>query len=154
MRSVVFEVHGKVHGKGRPRFSPDGHAYTPASTRLYEREISKAFRIAGGTKLSGPLHVDIEAVYGIQRTATKAERLRRLNGDEIALKKPDTDNIEKIVYDALNGIAYEDDAYIVSTRTIKGRYEEKPRLIVRVREIETHEINGIHSWMWGDDDGL
>ena len=103
MRSIVFTVPGKVQGKGRPRFSPDGHAYTPASTRLYEREILKAFRLAGGTKLSGPLHVDIEAVYGIQKTATKAERMRRLNGDELALKKPDIDNVTKVVLDALNG---------------------------------------------------
>lgn len=154
MRSIVFEVPGKVQGKGRPRFSPDGHAYTPASTRLYEREILKAFRLAGGTKLSGPLHVDIEGVYGVQKSATKAERMRRLNGDELALKKPDLDNIEKIVYDALNGFAYEDDAWIVSTRTIKGRYEEQPRLIVRVREIETHEIKEIHDWLWGDGNGL
>ena len=154
MRSIVFTVPGKVQGKGRPRFSPDGHAYTPASTRLYEREIFKAFKIAGGTKLSGPLHVDIEAVYGIQKTATKAERMRRLNGDELALKKPDIDNVTKVVLDALNGVAYEDDAWIVSVRAIKGQYEEKPRLIVRVREIETHEISEIHDWMWGDDDGF
>lgn len=154
MRSIVFEVPGKVQGKGRPRFTKDGHAFTPSSTRMYEREILKAFRAAGGTKLSGPLHVDIEAVYGVQKTATKAERMRRLNGDELALKKPDLDNIEKVVYDALNGIAYEDDAYIVSTRTIKGRYEEKPRLIVRVREIETRDVEIFHGYMWGDSDGL
>jgi Holliday junction resolvase RusA-like endonuclease len=154
MREIIFEVPGKPQGKGRPRFSPDGHAYTPAATRLYEREILKAYRAAGGTKMSGPLHVDIEAIYGIQKTATKAERLRRLNGDELALKKPDTDNIEKIVYDALNGAAYDDDACIVSTRTIKGRYEDKPRLIVRIREIETREVDSRHRWMWGDGNGL
>lgn len=150
MRSIVFEVPGKVQGKGRPRFSPDGHAYTPSSTRLYEREIFKAFKIAGGERLSGPLHVDIEAVYGIQKTATKAERTRRLNGDELALKKPDLDNVTKVVLDALNGVAYEDDAYIVSIRAIKGRYEEKPRLIVRVREIDEHEVTDAHAYMWGD----
>ena len=149
MRQIVFEIPGKVQGKGRPRFSPDGHAYTPASTRLYEREIFKAFKAAGGTKLSGPLHVDIEAVYGIQKSATKAERLKRLNGDEIAVKKPDLDNIIKML-DALNGVAFDDDAYIVSIRAIKGRYEEKPRLIIRVREIETHEVSEVHAFLWGD----
>lgn len=149
MRSIKFEVPGKVQGKGRPRFSMDGHAYTPASTRLYEREIFKAFRIAGGERLSGPLHVDIEAVYGIQKSATKAERMRRLNGDELALKKPDLDNVIKML-DALNGVAFEDDAYIVSIRAIKGRYEDKPRLIVRVREMDEHEVTDTHAYMWGD----
>ena len=37
---------------------------------------------------------------------------------------------------------------VVSVRAIKGRYEEEPRLIVRVREMETHELAEIHEWMW------
>lgn len=150
MRQIVFELPGKVVGKARPRFSPDGHAYTPVTTRSYERKIVQAYRQAGGMKMDGALHVDIETVYGIQKSATKAERMRRLIGDEIAMKKPDIDNVEKIVLDALNGVAYEDDTQIVSVRSIKGRYEEEPRLIVRVREMETHEVVEIHDWMWGD----
>lgn len=149
MREIVFELSGKVIGKARPRFSPDGHAYTPASTRLYERKIAQAYKAAGGKKMDGALHVDFETVFGIQKSATKAERMRRLNGNEIAMKKPDIDNVEKIVLDALNGVAYEDDTQIVSVRSIKGRYEDVPRLIVRVREIETHEIVNAHVHMWG-----
>ena len=151
MRQIVFELPGKVVGKARPRFSPDGHAYTPVATRAYERKIVQAYRQAGGMKMAGALHVDIETVYGIQKSATKAERMRRLIGDEIALKKPDIDNVEKIVLDALNDVAYEDDTQIVSVRAIKGRYEEEPRLIVRVREMETHEVVEIHDWMWGEE---
>lgn len=150
MRSIVFEVPGKVFGKARPRFSA-GHTYTPAQTRAYERKIAKEYRQAGGNKMAGALHVDIEIVYGIQKSATKAERMRRLIGDEIALKKPDIDNVEKIVLDALNGEAYEDDTQIVSVRSIKGRYEEEPRLIVRVRKMETHEVVEIHDWLWGEE---
>jgi Holliday junction resolvase RusA-like endonuclease len=149
MRCIVFEVPGKVFGKARPRFSA-GHTYTPAQTRAYERKIAKEYRQAGGKKMAGALHVDIETVYGIQKSATKAERMRRLNGNEIALKKPDIDNVEKIVLDALNGEAYEDDTQIVSVRSIKGRYEEKPRLIVRVREMDEHEVTDTHAYMWGD----
>lgn len=104
--------------------------------------------------LRGPLHVDYEGVYGIQKSASKREKMRRLNGDEIAIQKPDVDNVCKVLMDALNKVAYEDDACVVSVRAIKGRYEEEPRLIVRVREIETHEIKEIHDWLWGDDDGV
>lgn len=148
MRSIVFEIKGRVQGKARPRLGAGGHTYTPATTRLYERKIQRAFREKGGLMLSGPLHVDIEIVYGVQQSASKRERMRKLNGDEIAMMKPDIDNVEKIVYDALNRVAYQDDASIVSSRTIKGRYEEEPRLIVRLREMETHEIKEIHDWMW------
>lgn len=155
MKSIVFQVPGKVQGKARPRLGAGGHTYTPAITRLYERKIQREFKAAGGTNLIGPLHVDIEIVYGVQKSASKRDRMRKLNGDELAIMKPDIDNVEKIVYDALNRVAYEDDAAIVSSRTIKGRYEEEPRLIVRVREMETHEIKEIHDWLWeGGDEPL
>jgi Holliday junction resolvase RusA-like endonuclease len=71
-------------------------------------------------------------------------------GGELSLKKPDIDNIEKIVLDALNGVAYADDANVVSVRAIKGRYESTPRLIVRVREVEPSELLAMHSFMWAD----
>ena len=147
MKSIRFEVHGKVVGKARPRFA-GGHTYTPTSTRTYERKILRAFREAGGEKMSGPLHVDFEAVYGVQKSASKRDRALRLRGDELAIQKPDVDNICKILLDALNKACYQDDAEVVSVRAIKGRYEEDPRLIVRVREMETHELAEIHDWMW------
>lgn len=149
MKSIRFEVDGKVVGKARPRITRAGRAYTPASTRMYEGKIRDAFIAAGGDKLSGTLHVDFEAVTGIQSSATRRETARRLSGQELSTARPDIDNIEKVVLDALNGVAYKDDASVVSIRAIKGRYEETPRLIVRVREIDPEEIAEIHGWMWG-----
>lgn len=150
MKQIVFEVPGKVIGKARPRFTRSGQTYTPSRTRLYEREIRQAFIAAGGSAISGPVHVDIEATTGVQKSATKGQRVRRLAGDELALTKPDLDNVEKALLDALNGAAYGDDVSVVSVRKIKGRYEETPRLIVRVREISPQEVCEIHSWMWCD----
>ena len=151
MKQIKFEVPGKVIGKARPRHTRSGQTYTPAHTRLYERAIKKAFLDAGGSKLSGAVHVDFEAITGIQASATKAQRKRRMEGSELALMKPDLDNIEKALLDALNGAGYDDDVCVVSVRKIKGRYESEPRLIVRVREITPEEVNEIHSWMWGDE---
>lgn len=150
MKEVVFEVKGKVLGKGRANFSyRTGRAYTPARTRLYERTIRQAFLDAGGSEIRGPVHVDFEATTAIQKSATKAQRERRLAGEELSLTKPDIDNIKKALYDALNGVAYGDDVNVVSSREIKGRYEEEARLIVRVREISPEEVSEIHDWMWG-----
>ena len=39
--------------------------------------------------------------------------------------KPDWDNIGKIISDALNGIAYKDDAQVVSC-TVEKRYSNTP----------------------------
>jgi len=51
----------------------------------------------------------------------------------LPIKIPDTDNIIKIVADALNGVAYRDDAQIVRVEASKF-YGEKPRLFIRIEE--------------------
>lgn len=151
MKEVVFEVKGKVKGKARPRVTHNGHAYTPVSTRLYEKAIRDAFVAAGGQMFHGYVHVDFEAVTGIQASATKAQRKIRLQVEELSTTKPDIDNIEKSILDALNGVAYEDDSSVVSVRAIKGRYEQEPRLLVRVREAFVEDIRNIHAWLWDDE---
>lgn len=151
MKQIVFEIPGEVVGKGRPRFTNGGHAYTPERTRLYERTVRRAYKQAGGEIFDAPVHIDIEAVSGVQKSASKSARIRRLAGEELSIRKPDLDNVEKIVLDALNGLAYSDDVSVVSVRKIKGRYEEEPRLIVRVRETSAAEINETHGWMWDNE---
>lgn len=150
MKQIVFEIQGEAVGKGRPRFTHGGHTYTPERTRLYERKVRRAYMEAGGTMFVAPIHIDIEAVSGIQASATKAARARRLSGDELSIRKPDIDNFCKIILDALNGLAYQDDVGVVSVRVIKGRYESEPRLIVRVRETSPAEVNEIHGWLWDE----
>lgn len=49
-------------------------------------------------------------------------------------KKPDWDNIGKIVCDALNKTAFHDDAQIVDGSVIKC-YSEQPRIEVEIWEI-------------------
>ena len=151
MKEIVFEVEGEVVGKGRPRFTQAGRVYTPIRTRLYEKQIRRAFIERGGTMFDGPVHIDFEVVAGIQHSASKAAKKMRLAGQELSIKKPDLDNVEKIVLDALNGLAYADDVSVMSVRKFKGRYEEQPRLIVRVREIDAAQIRSAHQWMWVND---
>lgn len=152
MKQIVFEVGGDVIGKGRPRFTRTGKPYTDIRTRLYEKKIRRAFIEAGGEELADcPVHIDIETVAGIQKSVSKATKSRRLSGQELAIKKPDVDNVSKIVLDALNGLAYPDDVNVVSMRVIKGRYEDEPRLIVRIRESSPEEISEIHRWLWSDE---
>lgn len=41
---LIFEVPGEPRGKGRPRFTKDGHAYTDSETRAYEKKIMAYYR--------------------------------------------------------------------------------------------------------------
>lgn len=36
---IEFTVPGIPVGKGRPRFTKDGHAHTPGKTREYENKV-------------------------------------------------------------------------------------------------------------------
>ena len=96
----------------------------------------------------GAVHVEFEAIYGVQKSATKKQRTERLNGEELAIKKPDIDNITKILLDALNGLAWKDDTQVVSIRAIKGRYETEPRLICRIIETNPKTIQNTHSFLF------
>ena len=58
-----------------------------------------------------------------------------LNGRIRPTKKPDTDNIIKIICDALNGLAYKDDAQIVSNSTEK-RYANDGFVEVCIKDIK------------------
>lgn len=118
--TVCFTVPGKPQGKARPRFTRSGHTYTPGSTAAYEERVKLAYKQAGGGKLSGFVSADILAVFTVPKSYTKAQRAAALNAS-FAPKKPDCDNIAKIILDALNGLAYDDDAQVVKLR-VEKRY--------------------------------
>ena len=50
-------------------------------------------------------------------------------------KKPDKDNIEKIYFDAMNGMIWGDDNQVIDGRTRKF-YSMKPRTVIRIKELE------------------
>ncbi|WXL80106.1 RusA family crossover junction endodeoxyribonuclease [Clostridium perfringens] len=50
------------------------------------------------------------------------------DGLEKPRKKPDADNIGKIILDSLNGIAYKDDSQIIELSVIKSYTEDDERI--------------------------
>ena len=44
MTYIEFTVDGEPVGKGRPRFTRSGHAYTPEKTADYEQLVKLSFR--------------------------------------------------------------------------------------------------------------
>jgi len=142
MRFVVF---GKPEGKARPRMTRSGHAYTPENTRAYEEAVRLAYRqnCAGELpyEVGVPLRVSILAFYAVPKSANKRTRERMKNNELSPTMKPDWDNVGKIVCDALNGLAWHDDAQIVDAR-VEKRYGLTPMVCVKIEPIEegaTHE---------------
>lgn len=128
---IRFTIPGEPKGKGRPRLGRSGHAYTPHDTAVYENLVKVCFK--GEYPEFPPIGPDtgitvrITAYYGIPKSTSKKKRLAMLLEHLRPLKKPDCDNIVKIVCDALNGIAYHDDAQIYELYFIK-KYSDTPRV--------------------------
>ena len=58
-----------------------------------------------------------------------------LAGLEKPTKKPDIDNIGKVVMDALNKIAFDDDSQVIKL-LVEKVYGEEPRVEITIGEIE------------------
>lgn len=135
---VTFSVEGKPFGKQRPRHSRNSKTpYTPDKTRQTEqlfaaayRSKYKGFRFPSGSFLS----LTVKAYMPIPKSKPKAIHEGMRNGTIRPTVKPDWDNIGKLVADALNGIAYDDDKCIVEA-TVKKFYSDIPRTVVTVGEV-------------------
>jgi len=139
---IEFTVPGEPFGKQRPRHSRvSGTTYTPKETKLHEQLIQWAYRKAGGHKFpeDSEIRITIIAVMGIPKSTPKYRRADMLSGKICPTKKPDWDNIGKLVCDALNGVAYDDDKCVCDARVVK-LYGEVPHLRVRLEDINAWDL--------------
>ena len=140
---VSFTIDGEPQGKGRPKTrvhqGRSGRAfaqvYTPAGTRAYEQRVIEAFRLKYPDhkvwERGFPLAMLLKAYCPIPSSTSRVKREQMYDGLILPTKKPDADNILKIVCDALNGVVYEDDTQITDIRLIKV-YDNTPRVEVTI----------------------
>lgn len=134
-----FLVYGKPIGKQRPRFSRISHSvYTPDKTVQYERKIGEAYTAVGGKCIPADCYVSVSvsAFFPIPKSYSKKKREDCLERILRPDKKPDMDNILKVVLDALNKVAYEDDKQVVELIGRKYYTESDGYLWVSVREMK------------------
>jgi Holliday junction resolvase RusA-like endonuclease len=140
MTPLLFTIPGEPKGKQRPRVTRTGHAYTPKETAVYENLVKMEYlnQCGGERKLNGPIKMFIRAFFSIAASVSQKKRNQMLNGYIRPTKKPDLDNIVKIVADSLNKIAYDDDSQIIDI-TVGKYFSDKPRVEVIITEIEGME---------------
>lgn len=139
---IMIDVPGEPFAKQRPRAAKKGRyitIYTPRETKLYEEKVRKVYDTMynGYPQLEGALTANIEGYFSIPNSVNKKKREQMINGEEPHTKKPDCDNMGKICLDALNGVAYPDDAAI-NRLNISKEYSETPK--VRITIIENRNI--------------
>ncbi len=142
MKSIKFSIPGQPFGKQRPKFSRAGDyvkTYTPGETVSYENMVKFMFREAAKGKMfkdGDMLDVRIIAYYEIPKSASKKKRGLMLEHKIRPAKKPDWDNIGKIICDSLNKVAYRDDSAVVDAQ-VRKFYSEQPRVDVTIRAIQS-----------------
>lgn len=133
-----FTIQGKPIPKARPRLTRQGMAYTPKTTRDYERLVAKAASLAKPYEcpVSEPVNLQVKAYFPIPKSWTKTRRAMALDGRLMHVSKPDGSNILKSIEDGLNGVIYQDDSQIVTSH-IEKHYSDTPRVEVTVATIES-----------------
>jgi Holliday junction resolvase RusA-like endonuclease len=137
-----FLIPGEPQGKARAKTvrlkNGLSHSYTPEKSVSYENWVKLCFQESVGADfipVKGIFQVDIKAYMTPPKSKPKKWKWLALEEAVIRpAKKPDWDNIGKIVCDALNGIAYHDDSAVVDGRVQKF-YSEKPEVVVSIKDI-------------------
>ena len=131
-----FEVPGKVIGKGRPRLnSYTGAVYTPTRTKDYESLVEQYFllKYPRFKILEGRIKVNIIAYFSIPKTTKKSEINEMLDNNISPTKKPDIDNIVKVVLDRMNKFAFRDDNQITKLE-VEKKYALEDKVYVKIEE--------------------
>ena len=131
-----FEVPGKITGKARPRVNTEtGRAYTPASTKEYELLIKQYFKIKYPRYeiLQGRIAVKIIACFAIPKSTSQKQKTLMLENKISPTKKPDIDNIVKVLLDSMNKFAFKDDNQITKLE-VEKKYSMEDKVYVKIEE--------------------
>ena len=145
-KCIELTIPGTPFGKQRPKFTSRGKfgkAVTPEKTVNYETLVKLLYNEKYGElsfDTEEPLKMTIRAY--MQIPSSKSNKQKKLMKENILrpTKKPDWDNIGKIIGDALNAIAYPDDKQIVEAHIVKF-FDENPRVEIEIEKIEVPQVS-------------
>ena len=145
-RQISFTVPGAAVPKDRARArivqvpgrAPFIQHYTSKETVKFEERVAKRAGIAmgGGEPFTRPCELHLTVWVEIPDSWPKWKREAAQKQEIAPTGKPDKDNVEKSIADAMNGIVYVDDAQVFQTTSQKLYCTDSrgPRTLVTVRE--------------------
>jgi len=141
MAAIEFVVPGIPIGKGRPKVASRrgkfAHLYTPQKTVSYEKLVAQCGQVAmvGRPLMLGALYVRLTIALPIPASWSNKKRAAALAGAIYAMVKPDIDNVEKSIFDGLNGVVWRDDVQVVDVSKQKF-YSDNPGVEIFIRPLE------------------
>lgn len=137
--NIFFTVDGDPVAKGRPRFvrrADSVGTYTPKKTASYETRVRLAAISAMMRRQPTDRPVQLSVMLGMRIPPSWSTRrhVQAAAGEIRATKKPDADNVVKLIKDACNGIVWRDDAQVVRL-VVQKEYAERPGISVAVSEV-------------------
>lgn len=153
-RTISFTIPGNAVGKGRARAGilrgkggkpittangqPIITHHTPEATRTFESLVKDiaAQRMGTGEIITRPIQMQITVYVAIPQGWPTWKREAATRQEIGATTKPDLDNVEKAIKDALNGVVYVDDVQVIGCDKVKLYVADgRPaRIEVQVRE--------------------
>lgn len=125
MTATCITIAGKPFGKQRPRFRrKTGTAFTPKETVRFEDAVRALGALHFKRPIEGPVRIEVIASFAPPASWSQAKRKAWLGRHHT--QRPDADNIVKAITDALNRIAFADDAQIaeVYARKVWGALDQ------------------------------
>lgn len=116
-------------GNGRGKYDPSSTDKKRIRDYFFEHKPTKPYE--------GLLSVEIYAFF--ETPKSWSDKKRKESEGKFRGKVPDCDNIEKIIFDALNKYIYKDDDLIVDQLTQK-RYSIKPCTVIKIKSIDQDYI--------------
>lgn len=115
---IAFMVPGIPCAWARARLSGKRH-FTPKKQAgaMALVQVVAAEAMAEHDPFTGPVRMSVNAVWPWPKS--RSEKKRREPGAHHKTSKPDSDNVGKLVSDAINGVVFVDDAQVAELRVTK-----------------------------------
>lgn len=127
---MKFIVNGRPQGKDRPRFRKIGNyvsTYNTKSTIEYEKSVKlsaiEQCKEQLDKEYTGLVKMSIKAYFKPNKSISKKQHDLLIG--QAHLKRPDLDNLIKIICDGLNGVAYKDDNQVAIINAEKVYSDEE-----------------------------
>lgn len=130
---ISLEFFGVPIAQKRPRFARRG-SYVGCYDEQAKLKEGIRWQLRSQYKadpLPVPIALDLVFFMPIPKSSSSLKKRQMANGVISHVKKPDLDNLQKFILDALNGELFKDDSQIVEIRA-KKIYADKPRTLVRL----------------------